>query len=262
MEAAYKATDDVEVLPSHFPIPGMGVVPVNAFLIKAKEPMLVDTGLIPESDAFMDALRATIDPQDLKWIWITHTDQDHIGSLHRLLEEAPQARVVSTFLGVGKMGLFAPLPMDRVYLLNPGQKLDIGDRTITAVRPPSFDAPETTGLYDDKSKAFFSSDCFGALLAEPEQDISNLSRSQLVEGQTLWATVDAPWLHTVDSTLFGNTLNSIRSMAPEVVLSNHLPPAHGMVDQLLETLSEAPKATGFVGPDQVALEAMLKEMTG
>lgn len=262
METAYTAAPDVEVLPSHFPIPGFGVVPVNAFVIKAKEPMLVDTGLIQDSDSFMEGLRSVIDPQDLKWIWITHTDQDHIGSLHKLLEEAPQARVVTTFLGMGKFGLFAPLPIDRVHLLNPGQSMDLGDRTITAVKPPSFDAPETTGLFDDKSKVFFSSDCFGALLQSPTQDISDLTQKELVEAQTVWATLDAPWLHTVDQRLFANALNTIRDMSPSAVLSSHLPPATGMVDQLLDTLAAAPGATPFTGPDQAALETMLAQMTG
>ena len=262
METPYTAAPDVEILPSQFPIPGLGVVPVNAFVIKAKEPVLVDTGLVQDSDDFMERLHSVIDPEDLRWVWLTHTDQDHIGSLHRLLQEAPQVRVITTFLGVGKMSLFAPLPMDRVYLLNPGQSIDVGDRKLTAVRPPSFDAPETTGLFDDKSKVFFSSDCFGALLSSPAQDISDIAEKELVEAQTLWATLDAPWLHKVDPGIFGRSLNGIREMSPAVVLSSHLPPASGMVDQLLNTLAAAPGASPFTGPDQAALEAMLAGMTG
>lgn len=262
METPFTIEQDIEVLPSHFPIPGYGIVPVNAFVIKAKEPVLVDAGLVHESDEFMDKLRSVIDPQDLKWVWITHTDQDHIGSLHRLLEEAPQVRVITTFLGVGKMSLSAPLPMDRVHLLNPGQSINVGDRQLTAVRPPSFDAPETTGLFDDKSKVFFSSDCFGAILSSTEEDASMIGEKELAEAQTIWATIDSPWLHSVDKAVFGKALSDIRDMAPRAVLSNHLPPASGMVDQLLNTLRRAPGATPFTGPDQAALEAMLAEMTG
>jgi hypothetical protein len=64
------------------------------------------------------------------------------------------------------MSLAAPLPMDRVYLINPGQTIDVGDRTLTVVRPPAFDNPITTGLRDERSGIFFSSDCFGALLGD------------------------------------------------------------------------------------------------
>jgi hypothetical protein len=170
--------------------------------------------------------------------------------------------VVTSFLGVGKMSLHAPLPMERVYLLNPGQSLDVGDRTLTAVRPPSFDAPETTGLHDSKTGAFFSSDCFGALLQSPAFDAADISEQELVAGQTLWSTIDAPWLHSVDPRVFGSALDSIRQMDPKVVFSSHLPPARGMNEHLLKTLAAAPAATPFVGPDQAALEAMLAEMTG
>lgn len=186
----------------------------------------------------------------------------HGGSLHQLLEENPRLRVITTFLGVGIMSLFAPLPMDRVNFVNPGERITIGDRTLTAVRPPAFDNPSTTGFYDDKSGVFFSSDCFGALLADPPQNAADLSEKDLREGQLFWATVDSPWLHKVDEGTFARELKAIRSMEPAMILSSHLPAAAGdMTDRLLASLADAPSAQPFVGPDQAALEQMLKAMT-
>ena len=177
MITTYKAAPDIDVLTSSFPVPGFGLIPINAFVLHAEEPVLIDTGAVVESEDFMAALRSVIDPADLRWIWLTHTDADHIGSLHRLLAENPRVRVITTFLGVGIMGLSAPLPMDRVHLVNPGQTIGVGDRTLTAVRPPTFDNPITTGLYDDRSGALFSADCFGALLSEvPQQRRGPLRR--------------------------------------------------------------------------------------
>ena len=45
MEKPHQAAPDTVVLPTFHPVPGLGVLPVNAFVIKAKEPVLVDTGL-------------------------------------------------------------------------------------------------------------------------------------------------------------------------------------------------------------------------
>ena len=133
-------------------------------------------GAVRETDDFMAALRTVIDPADLRWIWLTHTDFDHIGSLHRLLDENERLRVITSFLGVGIMSLAAaPLPMDRVYLVNPGQTVDVGDRTLTAVRPPAFDNPITAGLQDERSGILFSSDCFGALLDQVPECAEDLS---------------------------------------------------------------------------------------
>ncbi len=262
MVTSYKATADIDVLTSNVPIPGMGLVPLNAFVLHGSEPLLVDTGMGVESDEFMAALRSVIDPAELQWIWLTHTDFDHIGSLHRLLAENPKLRVITTFLGVGIMTLSAPLPMDRVYLVNPGQTITVGDRTLTAVKPPVFDNPCTTGFHDDKSGALFSSDCFGGLFSEVPQNAADFAGDDLRNGQVLWATVDSPWLHKVDTATFHKELDGIRSMEPTMVLSSHLPAASGtMLEQLLASLAAAPTAQPFVGPDQAALEQMLAQMT-
>jgi len=262
MVSSYKAAPDIDVLTSTFPIPGFGSIPLNAFVLHGSEPVLVDTGAVVESDEFMAALRAVIDPAELKWIWLTHTDFDHIGTLHRLLAEIPDLRVITTFLGVGIMTTSTPLPMDRVHLVNPGQTITVGDRALTAVKPPVFDNPSTTGFRDDKSGAFFSSDCFGALLQSVPERADELSDAELRDGQVFWATIDSPWLHKVDPATFAKELNAVRALDPTIVLSSHLPAAPGaMLDRLLASLEAAPGAEPFVGPDQAALEQMLAQMT-
>ena len=36
-----------------------------------------------------------VDPQKLKWVWLTHDDADHTGSIRRVMELAPNARLVT-----------------------------------------------------------------------------------------------------------------------------------------------------------------------
>jgi flavorubredoxin len=223
----------------------------------------VDTGAVVHHDDFLSALRNVIDPAELKWLWLTHTDFDHIGALQTLLTENPDLRVVTTFLGVGIMGLAAPLPMDRIRLLNPGERLTCGDRTLTAIRPPVFDNPVTTGFHDSRSNALFSSDCFGAVLQDVPQNAAEINDKMLRDGQVLWATVDSPWLHKVDRQALAGELEAIRKMAPAMILSSHLPAAPGrIVDRLLSAVADAPSASPFVGPNQAALEQMLRGPAG
>ncbi len=263
MITSYTAAPDIDVLTSSVPIPGLGMVPVNAFVIKGAEPMLVDTGVVLERADFMAALERVIDPTDLRWVWLTHTDFDHIGALHELLDAHPRLRVVTTFLGVGIMALSAPLPLDRVYFVNPGETVTLGNRVLTAFRPPVFDNPSTTGFYDKTSGTLFSSDCFGALLQSVPPTAADLSDSDLRDGQVTWATIDSPWLHRVDRTAFAKELESIRQIDPTLVLSSHLPAAPGhMLERMLKSLALAPDAQAFAGPNQAAFEGMLKQMAG
>lgn len=263
MTTAFTATPGVDVITTTADIPALGSLAVNAFVLHGAEPVLVDTGTMAGSADFLSTLASVIDPVDLSWIWITHTDFDHIGSLTALLEANPRLRVLTSFLGVGIMGLTAtPLPMDRVHLINPGQSVQVGDRRLTAVRPPVYDNPITTGVLDDRTGILFSSDCFGALLPGVPQDAADLDTEQLRAGQIRWTTIDSPWVHEVDRDVFRSSLEQFRTLAPTMVCSSHLPPAPGaMLDVLVDGLAQAPAADRFVGPDHAAFEAMLAGMT-
>ncbi|MGN9914581.1 MBL fold metallo-hydrolase [Phytohabitans sp. LJ34] len=252
---------DVTVLNDQLPVPGIGFLAVNAFVLHAAEPVVVDTGLgLPDRD-FLEALGSVVDPRDVRWIWLTHPDRDHTGGLFALLDAAPEARLVTTFIGAGIMSTERPLPLDRVYLLNPGQTLDVGDRTLTGFRPPLFDSPATVGFYDDRSGVCFSSDCFGAPLPTSDlagaTDVVDVPRDALRAGQLLWATIDSPWVHAVDRAKYLDTIQPLRTMEPRAFLSTHLPPALGRTTDFLDMLAEAPGSDPFVGPDQHALEELL-----
>jgi len=84
----------------------------------------------------------------------------------------------------------------------------------------------------------------------------------LRDGQVVWATIDSPWLHKVNKETFAGELARIRQMAPKLILSSHLPAATGLfMDRFLDALATAPAAQPFVGPNQAALEQMLKAPT-
>jgi flavorubredoxin len=262
MDTPYSVMPDVAVLPAHFSLPGAGFLPVNAFVIKAAEPVLVDTGMGIDGEKFMTALESVIDPGGLRWVWLTHDDADHTGNIQNVLEAAPNARLAANSLAVLRMSTTWPVPMRRVYWLNSGDSITAGDRKLTAVRPPLFDNPTTIGLYDSKSEVYFSADCFGAVIPSPAADTDEVAEADLAGGMVNWASTDNPWVHMITPREFGRSLDTLRQLAPKMILSGHLPPARGKTEKLLELLATVPASPPAVAPNQAALEQMLSQMEG
>jgi flavorubredoxin len=247
MDGSYRV-DDVTVLASALRVPGVGALTVNSFVIHAQEPVLVDTGMAVDGDAFLDALRDAIDPAEIRWVWLTHDDSDHTGNLPAVLELAPRAQLVTHAFSALRMAAQWPVPLDRVYAIAPGLSLDVGDRMLHASRPPTYDNPMSMALFDERTRNLFSVDAFGALLPEVVQSLDEVSADVLVEGMTLWTRFDSPWSHLSDRLLFDASLETVRALDPACVLSSHLPPAIGRVDEMIAVVATVPDAEPFVPP--------------
>ena len=104
----------------------MGVVPTNAYVLLAQEPVLVDTGMAVDRAEFLDALSSVVDPRALRWVWLTHDDADHTGNIEAVLELAPNARLATPAFAGLRMGSWWPVPLGRVYATRPATSSTAG----------------------------------------------------------------------------------------------------------------------------------------
>ncbi|HEX2023164.1 MAG TPA: MBL fold metallo-hydrolase [Acidimicrobiales bacterium] len=260
MESPYQAAPDVHVLPSNVPLPGM-VLPVNAYVLLAEEPVLVDGGMAADADQFIEALSSIVDPAALRWIWLTHDDADHTGAIQRVMELAPDARLVTHAFSALRMTSWWPVPLDRVHAIRPGDRLSVGDRTLRAVAPPLFDNPMSTGLLDEATGSFFSVDSFGALLPQAAEDAADVPHEALAGGMLAWALFDSPWSHLTDRGLYGKVLDGVRDLQPSRIFSSHLPAANGTsLETFLGVLESVPDAEPAVPPSNEEFGHMLAAM--
>ena len=261
MDEVYQAAPDVHVLPTSLVIPGMGTLLVNSFLLMAEEPVLVDTGIAIEQPAFIDALASIVDPADLRWIWLTHDDTDHTGSLPRLMELAPRARLLVHGLGALRMSTWWPVPLERVHTIAVGDDIPVGDRTLTAIQPPLFDNPTSTGFLDRKTGSLFCVDAFGAILPGTARSVSEIGQEELTGGMVAWASFDSPWTQLVDPTRFGLQLDRVEVLGCSRLFSSHLPPADGADLPLLRKIIEmVPDADPFVPPPNEVFAEIFAQM--
>jgi hypothetical protein len=251
---------DVHAIRDRLDIPNMGSLPVNAFVVRAEEPVLVDTGLPGSRATFVDAVRSVIDLRELTWIWLTHPDRDHLGALDTILAQAPQARLVCTSATAGYLALQQQVPEERVTVITPGESLPVGGgRRLQAFRPPLYDNPMTVGFLDSGNGACVSADCFGAVLPTAESadaaDIARLDAAEVQAGQTFWAGIDSPWVHLVDPELFAASHDRLSRFQPRLMLSAHLPPAVDQFEHFRGLLAALPRSA----PDQVPAGDLLEQ---
>jgi hypothetical protein len=262
MDSPYQGAPDVHVLPANLSMPGIGVLPINAYLLMAEEPVLVDTGLGMDTDDFVDALSSLVDLDRLRWVWLTHDDADHTGSIQRVMEAAPNATLVTHAMSALRMSTWWPVPMDRVHAIRFGDEVHVGDRTLTAVAPPLFDNPMSTGLLDQSTGSFFSVDSFGAILPEATEDAGEVPPDALAGGMVGWATSDSPWAHVLDKAKFGEVLDRVRQIRPSRIFSSHLPAASGThFDHFMELLETVPDAEPFAPPSAEEFGHLIEAMT-
>lgn len=255
-----RVAPDVVALSSALPGPEGTCLPVNAYCVLGAEPTLVDTGLSPAGEEFRSALWAVVDPGDLRRIVVTHDDRDHTGSLRELLDAAPSARVVTNFVSMIKIGEDWPLPLDRLDLVNPGDRVDIGDDVLHVFRPPHYDSPGTLAFQSQQRRVCFASDCFGALLPG-DTDLAGTCEDVPAEvyqgGMAVFASAVSPWLHDVRPERWESAVDDLRRRDVGTWLSTHGLPVGAGLDALLDVASRLPAGPGFVPPGQEFVDLML-----
>ncbi|MER5708065.1 MBL fold metallo-hydrolase [Streptomyces sp. NPDC002122] len=258
MKASYTAGPDIHVLPSALPIPGLGDQAVNAFLVRSEQPFLVDTGMPVDREGFLDSLWSLIDPEELRWIVVTHDDRDHTGALARILEAAPGARVLTNAISLTRISEEFGISQDRVVTANPGSRVKIGDRELSFHRPPTFDSPGTLAVFDHSDGTLYSSDSFGTVVEEITHDFADLSEAEFFEGFDALNRAIAPWTALVDEEKFLRPVRALAALRPARLLSAHGPTVReDAVPRLFEAIARIPSLPAWLPGADLDLEAAL-----
>lgn len=72
----------------------------NSYIIESEKKALVDTSHLKFKQLYFDALNQVINPQDLDYLIISHTEPDHSGLVKDLLEIGPHITVVASKVAI------------------------------------------------------------------------------------------------------------------------------------------------------------------
>jgi glyoxylase-like metal-dependent hydrolase (beta-lactamase superfamily II) len=258
MDTTYRIAPDVTVFSQAEPVPGKGFLPIHSYLLGGKQPVLIDTGAVRTREAFVAQLESVLDPADLAWIVLTHPDTDHAGALPILLERAPKAKLVLNWISTGKLSASMIPPMPRIRWVNPGEALAAGDRVLHLLRPPMYDCPSTVAVFDSKSRALFSSDAFGAFVAQPTRTFAEQDQPAALEGMSVFCRGNSPWLADVRPDRYEAALKSVADLEPAWLLSGHFPAVEAAnVGRVISRAASFPLEGRIPAPTQQVLDAVL-----
>ena len=257
-------TSPVQVAPETFLIPNLApagdglYLPVSSLVIRGAEPIVVDTGAPIHHDHWVDMVFGLVDPADIRWIFLSHEDGDHVGALDTVFEAAPQATFVSNFFGSERRALESPVPLERSVWLEPGDTFVAGDRRLRLVLPPIFDGPATRGLFDESTGVLWAVDSFAAATTGAVHRLEELPQELYDETFPFFNSLVSPWHQWLDPVRYGRHVESVRALRPRVVASAHGPVLTGdAVDDAFDRVRTIAGEPRHLPPGQELLDEIL-----
>src|SRR4051794_40264494 len=239
------------------------ILPVNSLVIRGREPVVVDTGFGHVREEFFADVFSLVEPEDIRWVFISHDDIDHTGNLNALMDLAPNATLIVNWFLQERMGTTLAVPPTRQRWLGDGESFNAGDRILHLVRPPIYDSPTTRGLYDSKTGVYWASDSFASPMVTPVRDLADVEVPMWTGGINTFDRYISPWLELVDEARFQATVDRIASLDPKVMAGCHTPIISGeRVTQAIAATRQSPTAIVQPEPDQAVLDQIKAAIEG
>jgi flavorubredoxin len=234
-------------------------VALNALVIRSAEPVIVDTGTVANREGWFEDVSSIVDPRDVRWIYISHDDDDHVGNLAIALDACPNATLVVTWAMTERLGASFGLPRDRLRWVDDRSGFDVGDRVLRTLRPPVYDSPTTRCLFDPTTRVLWASDAFATPMpAEPVDRVDDLPPPMWAEGMAMFHHhALCPWLSLVDPDRYLAEVGHLRALDATTIVSAHAPVIAGRsVERALDHLAALPHTEPPPHPDQLMLDTL------
>jgi len=137
----------------------------NAYLIQGSEKTaLIDTVDPPKEQELIDNLKE-LRVDNIDYIISNHAEQDHSGTIPKILDLFPDARVVTNPKCKVMLKDLLLIPEDKFLEINDADTLSLGNKTLQFIIAPWVHWPETMLSYLKEDKILFPCDLFGSHLA-------------------------------------------------------------------------------------------------
>ncbi|MBI9036408.1 MAG: FprA family A-type flavoprotein, partial [Bacteroidales bacterium] len=133
----------------------------NSYFINADKKAIVETTKEKFWDVYYDKIKQVVNPEEIEYIILDHTEPDHTGNVRRLLDVAPNAVVVGSRNAIRYMEDLIGNGF-KSMIVRDGDELDLGNKTIRFINAPNLHWPDSIYSYLVEDKVLFTCDSFGA----------------------------------------------------------------------------------------------------
>lgn len=236
---------------------GEGVEPtavhLNAMVIRGLEPIIVDTGM-PGGDYLTD-MWSLVDPDDVRWVFLSHDDIDHYGNLAAVMSACPNATLITNWYMWKRLGTLPTIAPWRMRWVADGDTFEANGRTYAAVRPPVYDSPTTRGLLDTRTGVYWASDCFATAVPYGMPDVAGLDRDAWLAATLGMAQALSPWVVDVEPSRYHTAVDRLAGLGIGTIAGCHAPAITGAnVAVAIDALHAVPTATAPAHPGQALLD--------
>jgi flavorubredoxin len=214
----------------------------NSYLIIGSEKTaLIDTVDPTNEDVLLGHLRQ-LEIEDLDYLVANHAEQDHSGTIPRVLEKYPQVKVICTPKCKGMLMDLLLISEDRFVTVNDKETVSLGDRTLEFIHAPWVHWPETMLTYLKEERILFPCDFFGSHLATTDLYVTD--EGQAYEAaKRYYAEIMMPFRANIQK-----NLEKIKDYAIDIIA-----PSHGPLHDKPEFIMEAYRSWAFDEPKNIVV---------
>jgi len=187
----------------------------NAYVIKGSEKTaLIDTADPTKTDTFItNIIGAGI--QKIDFVIANHAEQDHSGSIPDVLELYSEAKVITNEKCKQMLIDLMGIEENKFIVIEDGQELSLGDKTLKFIFTPWVHWPETMSTYLIEDKILFSCDFFGSHLATSDLFVKDKPRVY-ESAKRYYAEIMMPFRGPIVK-----NLEKIKDLDIEIIAPNH-----------------------------------------
>jgi flavorubredoxin len=203
----------------------------NSYLICGSEKTALLDTVDPSKTEVLFSHLAEMNIDKIDYVISHHAEQDHSGSLPDVLQQYPDAKLVTNPKCKGMLIDLLDIENEKFIEVEDGQMLSLGDKTLQFIYIPWVHWPETMGTYLKEDKILFPCDFFGAHLATSSLFVDDEAVTY-ESAKRYYAEIMMPFRKQINS-----NLAKLKDLEIEIIAPSH-GPIHNRPDFILDAYKD------------------------